>query len=195
MRPLSWLLLQQVHLILGVTATKVFNQSLIAELQSNSSPDQLSSLLVHLSPSLLDRSCMLCCQLYSSVPLSLIRSVMLSHKIAVKKKKLAYLALLGSLHNASTYLLSISFGSSYMSYHKSGLLRKDFSGREDFHPYLMYLFWGRSLFSSLLPPFLRQVWPWAEVWKTKVSASNPKNSCVKVRTSLTQSTATGTEQS
>lgn len=86
MKLLSWLLPQYVHPILGVTATKLFNKSLIAELQNNSFPDQLSSLLVHLSPSLLDHNHTLCCQLYGSFLLSLIRSVMLSHKIAAKKK-------------------------------------------------------------------------------------------------------------
>lgn len=40
----------------------------------------------------------------------------------------------------------------YTSYHKSGLLRKDFSDR-DFHPYLTYVFWGKGLSTMLFPLF------------------------------------------
>lgn len=55
------------------------------------------------------------------------------------RKKLVHLILLGSLHNVIIYLFSVSFDSSFVTYHKFKLLRKDFFGK-DFCPYLMYSF-------------------------------------------------------
>lgn len=55
------------------------------------------------------------------------------------RKKLVHLALLGNLH-VIIYLFNVSFGSSFVTYHKSRLLRKDF-------------FWQRR-FSSLSDVFI-----------------------------------------
>lgn len=62
-----------------------------------------------------------------------------------------HLPLLGSLH--AIMCAQCFFDSSFVIDHKSKFLRKVFSGREDFHPYLMYSLKGRSLFFILFPFF------------------------------------------
>lgn len=148
---LLWLLPQYVNLILGATATKHLTGPLLQSLEQFLTRLAFFCPCVFI-PGLLDHSYTLRCQLYSCFSLSHRRSVKLSHRIAAKEKKKRCIQ-----HCQASFIMPAPICAAfsvipYASYHKSGLLRKDFSDR-DFHPYLTYVFWGKGLSTMLFPLF------------------------------------------